>query len=43
MKALNMETNTTIAEKSKLENLVHASDRDLIIKNKAPRKKKETK
>lgn len=36
-----METNTTIAEKSKLENLVHASDRDLIIKNKAPRKKKK--
>lgn len=36
-----METNTTIAEKSKLENLLHASDRDLIIKNKAPRKKKK--
>lgn len=36
-----METNTTIAEKSELENLVHASYRDLIIKNKAPRRKKK--
>lgn len=36
-----METNTTIADEGELENLFHASNRELIIKNKAPQRKKK--